>query len=66
MFAVERRKIGQPLWERHHLDETIQGAETAKADYEKHYSTRAKNNYEWRVRKTNDLRAYVDSPPLEG
>ena len=66
MFIVERRKTGQLLWERHHLDQRMQGAQIAKADYEKHYNTRAKKNYEWRIRETNDLRAYVDSPPLTG
>ena len=54
VFVVERRKIGHLLWERHHLDESMQGAETAKADYEKHYNTRAKKNYEFRIRETND------------
>ena len=67
MFAVERRQTGTDLWMnicryRNHRKATL-----VKEELENDFGNiQTVKDYEWRIRETNDLSAYVDSPPLTG
>ena len=51
MFSVEKREVGQLLWEKHHQDEDMLKAEIAKENFKTYFRLFRRKGYEWRVRE---------------